>query len=80
MPCNLRSDFKRLLLLTTLLASACSSHKVKPVDEPLDVKGKMGDTEIGMNKDDQAIVQEQVAVEDEIRTMTWKNYESERKI
>jgi hypothetical protein len=71
---------KRVLLLTALLATACSNHKIKPVDEPLDVKGKMGDTEIGMNKDDQAVVQDQVAVEDEIRTMTWKNYEAERKI
>ncbi len=69
-----------LFALTILALPACSSHKVKPVDEPLDVKGKMGDTEIGINKDDQAVVQDQVAVEDEIRTMTWKNYESERKI
>jgi hypothetical protein len=73
---------KRVLLVILALAAfpACSSHKVKPVDEPLDVKGKMGDTEIGMNKDDQAIVQDETAVEDELRTMTWKNYETERKI
>ncbi|MGZ3741006.1 MAG: hypothetical protein ACXVB9_16625, partial [Bdellovibrionota bacterium] len=74
---------KRALVITALILTvlpACSSHKVKPVDEPLDVKGKMGDTEIGMNKDDQAVVQDQVAVEDELRTMTWKNYEAERKI
>jgi hypothetical protein len=73
---------KRTILFTIAILAfpSCSSHKIKPVDEPLDVKGKMGDTEIGLNKDDQAVLQEQTAVEDEIRSMTWKNYEAERKV
>ncbi|MGE3260866.1 MAG: hypothetical protein AB7K68_03705 [Bacteriovoracia bacterium] len=71
------------LVLTGLMvvaASSCSSKKLKPVDENIDVKAKMGDKEIGINDDDDAVIQESVAVEDELRKLTWYNYETERKL
>ena len=73
---------KRAILISLMLTAlpACSSHKVKPVDEPLDVKGKLGDQEIGLNEDNEGIIQDSVAVEDELRALTWKNYDSERKL
>jgi hypothetical protein len=73
---------KRAILVCLLMTAlpSCASHKVKPIDEPLDVKGKMGDTEIGLNDDDEGIIQESVAVEDELRVQRWKNYETERKL
>ncbi len=73
---------KRALLVLILLAAlpACSSNKIKPVDEPLDVKAKMGEKEIGLNEDNEGIIQDSVAVEDELRSLSWMNYESERKL
>lgn len=73
---------KRSLFVLTLLIAlpACSSNKIKPVDEPLDVKGKLGDQEIGLNEDNEGIIQDSVAVEDELRALSWKNYDTERKL
>lgn len=74
---------KRIYLpcfLMLALAAGCASKKLKPVDETIDVKAKMGDTEIGINEDEDAIIQESTAVEDELRKMTWYNYETERKL
>jgi hypothetical protein len=73
---------KRLVtaLLLIVAAQGCASKKLKPVDETMDVKARMGDTEIGLNDDDDAVIQESTAVEDELRKLTWYNYETERKL
>ena len=74
---------KRHLFLACLLlalAPACSSNKVKPVNDNLDVKGKMGSQEIGLTDDKEAVIQDSVAVDDELRGLSWKNYEAERKL
>lgn len=73
---------KRSLFVLVLMVAlpACSSNKIKPVDEPIEVKGKMGDQEIGINEDNEGIIQDSVAVEDELRALGWKNYETERKL
>lgn len=68
------------LILVLAMAAGCASKKLKPVDETIDVKAKMGDTEIGINEDEDAIIQESTAVEDELRKLTWYNYETERKL
>lgn len=71
------------LIVSAMMAvaiSGCASKKLKPVDEKIDVKAKMGDKEIGINEDEDAVVQESVAVEDELRKLTWYNYETERKL
>ena len=62
------------------MAAGCASKKLKPVDETVDVKAKMGDKEIGINEDEDAVIQESVPVEDELRKLTWLNYETERKL
>jgi len=67
-------------LLALAILSACSSNKIKPVDEPLEVKGMLGDQEIGLNENNEGIIQDSVAVEDELRALSWKNYETERKL
>lgn len=67
-------------LLLALAASGCASKKLKPVDETIDVKARMGDREIGINEDEDAVIQESVAVEDQLRKLTWLNYETERKL
>ncbi len=64
----------------TLLAASCASKELKPIEENLDVKAKVGDREIGLNESEEAIVQESVPVEDELRKLTWINYETERKL
>jgi hypothetical protein len=63
-----------------LALTGCSSNKIKPVDEPIEVKAKLGEQEIGLNEDNEGIIQDSVAVEDELRALSWKNYESERKL
>jgi hypothetical protein len=67
-------------ILMLAMAAGCASKKLKPVDETIDVKAKMGDSEIGINEDEDAIIQESTAVEDELRKLTWYNYETERKL
>jgi len=73
---------KRLIIACLVLTAlpACSSKKIKPADEPLNVTGRMGDKEIGLNDDNEGIIQDSVAVEDELRSLSWKNYEIERRI
>lgn len=73
---------KRVLFVVCamLVVTGCASKKLKPVDENLDVKAKMGTKEIGLNDDEEAVIQENVAVEDELRKATWQNYETERKL
>jgi hypothetical protein len=66
--------------LIALVSVGCASKKLKPVDEKIDVKAKMGDKEIGINEDEDAVIQESVAVEDELRKLNWQNYETERKL
>jgi hypothetical protein len=67
-------------ILALALVVGCSSKKLKPVDENIDVKAKMGNSDIGINEDEDAVIQESVAVEDELRKLTWQNYETERKL
>ncbi len=67
-------------ILALALVVGCSSKKLKPVDENIDVKAKMGNSDIGINDDEDAVIQESVAVEDELRKLTWQNYETERKL
>jgi len=70
-----------LLCILALGISACASNKLKPVDEKLDIKAKLGDsTEIGVNESGEIITQESVAVEDELRKLSWFNYEAARKL
>jgi hypothetical protein len=69
-----------LFIITLMAASGCASKQVKPMDETLDIKAKVGDREIGINESEEAIVQESVPVEDELRKLTWINYETERKL
>jgi hypothetical protein len=73
---------KHVLLIVgaLFLVTGCASKKLKPVDENIDVKAKMGSKEIGLNDDEEAVIQENVAVEDELRKITWQNYETERKL
>jgi len=71
---------KTLGIVLIALLSACASKKLKPIDETIDVKAKMGDKEIGINEDEDAVIQESVAVEDELRKLNWQNYETERKL
>lgn len=68
------------MALLALAASGCASKKLKPIDEKIDVKAKMGEKEIGINEDEDAVIQEAVAVEDELRKLNWFNYETERKL
>jgi hypothetical protein len=65
-----------------IIIAACSSSRPQMVRDHLDdVKGKMGDKEIGYTgESEKPVIQESVAVEDELREMTWKNYEAERKL
>jgi hypothetical protein len=67
-------------MAVALAMSGCASKKLKPIDDDVQVKAKMGDKEIGINDDDEGVIQESVAVEDELRKMTWLNYETERKL
>ena len=73
---------KTLLLICLFLPlfAACSSTKVKPVEEKLDAKARLGQQEIGITEDEEAVVQESVAAEDELRRYQWNNYELERKL
>src|ERR1700733_11221272 len=73
---------KRLLLPCLLIAllPACASKAVKPVNDNLDVKGSMGTQQVGLTDDNEAVVQDSVAVDDELRALSWKNYEAERKL
>lgn len=73
---------KHLLLALCLVAVSfsCASKKLKNIDDEIDVKATMGDKQIGLNKSDEAVIQENVAVEDELRKMNWENYETERKL
>ena len=69
-----------VLGMMLLGAAGCASKKLKPVDEKIDVKAKLGDKDIGINEDEDAVIQESVAVEDELRKLNWYNYETERKL
>ncbi len=72
--------FNFIWMIALVLAAGCASKKLKPVDETIDVKAKMGNSEIGINEDEDAVIQESVAVEDELRKLNWQNYETERKL
>lgn len=67
-------------MILGLIASGCASKKLKPVEEQIDVKANMGTKEIGLNQEEEAVIQEAVPVEDELRALTWQNYELERKL
>ncbi len=67
-------------LIALAMTAGCASKKIKPVDEEIEVKAKMGAKEIGLNEDEEGVIQESVAVEDELRKVTWYNYETERKL
>ena len=71
-----------LALATVMSTMLGCSHKgqIKEVNDQIDVRGKLGDKDIGIDENDKAVIQESIAVEDELRTMTWKNYEADRKL
>lgn len=74
--------YKIILLAAAVAlgASGCASKKLKPVEEQIDVKASVGNNEIGLNQEEEAVIQETVPVEDELRSLTWQNYETERKL
>lgn len=75
---------QKLILIVAMAAfavtSGCASKKLKPVEEQIDVKANVGNKEIGLNQEEEAVIQETVPVEDELRALTWQNYEIERKL
>ena len=66
---------KKLFLGILFLTFACTTnpHKVREVDSDIDVKGKVGQSSIGLNKDGEVIVQEDSSAEDELRQVQWTN-------
>lgn len=73
--------YKFILAGSLLLISVgCASKQIKPIEEKLDIKAQVGTKEIGINESEEAIVQESTPVEDELRKITWQNYETERKL
>jgi hypothetical protein len=63
-----------LSILTALVASSCtSSDEVKEIDTKLDVKNRSEGREIGINDDDEAIIQEKTDADDELRALEMGN-------
>lgn len=69
-----------LVMIGTMFIFSCASKKLKPAEEQIDVKANLGMKEIGLNDDEEAVIQEAVPVEDELRALTWNTYELERKL
>lgn len=69
--------FNRIALLGLLfsvgLSSCASDDAVKEVDTKLDVKTRVDGKEIGVNDDDEAIIQEKTDAGDELRSLEWAN-------
>ena len=75
----------RLVLFVScflLVATSCSSTKyvAKKIDTTIDVKGKVDDGYIGLNKKGQAIIQEETEADDELRTQQWENSRLENQL
>lgn len=67
---------KIVLALAALFAfQACTSndHEVRDVETLIEKKGRVGDKDIGINKDGEAIIQEKVEADDELRRQQWTN-------
>ncbi len=61
-------------ILAILALGACSSsEEVKEVDTKLEKKGMVDGKEIGINDDDEAIIQENTNADDELRSLQWAN-------
>jgi hypothetical protein len=62
------------LFVTMLAANACSSsEEVKEIDTKLESKGSVDGKQIGINEDDEAIIQENTNADDELRSLQWAN-------
>lgn len=68
--------------LITLLSFSCTTEDktVKEVDTKLEKKGAVGGKTIGLNDDKEAIIQEETAVDDEMRRQEWVNNKLEEEL
>ena len=61
-----------------LFVAGCSSS-VKKIDTEMDVKGTTQNGSVGV-KDGQAVIQQEVMADQELRSQQWRNYELERNL
>ncbi len=68
------------MILITLLSACSTSHKVEKVDTKIDAQSTYRDSKIGINADNQAILQTEVSPEVELDRAIWANNDLEAKL
>lgn len=72
---------KLFALIAMVLLGGCSTPRpVEHVETTMDVKGQVGDATIGLDKDNQAIIQEKKALDEKLRLLRWANADEEQSL
>lgn len=73
---------KTIIILAAMAVNACATneYKVKTISTALDVKGNVNGQKLGLNSDNEAILQEEVRAQDELRIAENVNFYFEEKI
>ena len=71
-----------LLLITTIFFTQCTTpeDQVQNIDNQLDIKGSIGASEVGINKNNQAIIQETRKAEMGLMEIQFKNTRLEKEV
>lgn len=77
---SLTSFFAPVSLILILSSCASNPNKAKDVDTKLDQKGSYQGSKIGLNENKEVVVQTETAADDELRQLSWRNYDHEKKI
>lgn len=74
------SRFMPLLIVMGFTHCASNPNKAKDIDTKLDTKGNYQGSKIGLNENKEVVVQTETAADDELRQLSWRNYDLEKKI
>lgn len=68
------------IVIFAFTSCASNPNKAKDIDTKLDTKGSYQGSKIGLNENKEVVVQTETAADDELRKLSWRNYDHEKKI
>lgn len=66
-----------IIIISGIWASCTNDKVVKEIDSSLEIKGSVAGSSLGLNKNNEAILQSSTDADDELRGQVWENHDRE---
>ncbi|RYZ48599.1 MAG: hypothetical protein EOP07_25570, partial [Proteobacteria bacterium] len=62
----MKHSLAAFLFASTIVSCASNPNEVKTIDTKMDVRGNVGDSKLGVNKNQEAVIQQERQAQDEL--------------